>query len=200
MPAGPPREWGLRVSACCLQADARAQEAGGNFPPQSHPVCPAAQNVNNRSPPRGVTAREGAQRIHVARCILSDAPQAPARTSSSSSSGSGFFSSAAAAPPPPPPPPAAAAATGAPPPPPPPTGMADIFVRPSAITSTMSRPLRLPRSASSFSESGSMPTDPRMLVMAAASGDSLPPSCARRYAATCFICWARGQAQTGEDR
>lgn len=105
-----------------------------------------------------------------------------ARTSSSSSGSGSLAFSAGAAPAPAPPPPlgaAAAAATGAPPPPPP-DGMAAIFVRPAAMTSTMSRPLRLPSSKSSFSESASMPTEPRMSVTSLADGSALPPSCASR--------------------
>merc|ERR1719220_1428144 len=100
-------------------------------------------------------------------------------SSSLSSSGSSFFSSLAAA---------SAAGAAAPPaagaaPPPPPAGMEANLVCPSAISSSTSLPASSLTTKSILSDSASMPTDPKMLLMLAASMD-FPPSPAKSAAAT----------------
>uniref|UniRef100_A0A2M4C870 Putative secreted protein n=1 Tax=Anopheles marajoara TaxID=58244 RepID=A0A2M4C870_9DIPT len=103
--------------------------------------------------------------------------------SSSSDSDSSFFSSffsaagAAAAPPPP-------AAAGAPDGAPPPAGIEDSFSRPEAISSSIDLPFSSVTILVTRAESASIPTELRIFSMSALEGDSLPPSTARRYAAT----------------
>uniref|UniRef100_A0A2M3ZZ13 Putative secreted protein n=1 Tax=Anopheles triannulatus TaxID=58253 RepID=A0A2M3ZZ13_9DIPT len=102
--------------------------------------------------------------------------------SSSSDSDSSFFSSffsaagAAAAPPP--------AAAGAPDGAPPPAGIEDSFSRPDAISSSIDLPFSSLTILVTRAESASMPTELRIFSMSAFEGASLPPSTARRYAAT----------------